>query len=110
MTSSNGNIFRVTGICAGNSPVSGEFPAQRPVTRSFDVFFDLRQNKQLSKQSWSWWFERLSCPLWRHRNDVLIVNSEAADDADVAPAAVIMSGCGPIVFINVIVTLNSNCM
>ena len=30
-------------ICAGNSPVSGEFPAQRPVTRSFDVFFDLRQ-------------------------------------------------------------------
>ena len=28
-------------ICAGNSPVSGEFPAQRPVTRSFDAFFDL---------------------------------------------------------------------
>ena len=28
-------------ICAGNSPVPGEFPAQRPVTRSFDVFFDL---------------------------------------------------------------------
>ena len=38
-------------ICAGNSPVSGEFPAQRPVTRSFDVFFDLRLNKRLSKQS-----------------------------------------------------------
>ena len=37
---------------AGNSPVSGEFPAQRPVTRSFDVFFDLRPNKQLSKQWW----------------------------------------------------------
>ena len=68
MTSSNGNIFRVTGICAGNSPVSGEFPALRPVTRSFDVFFDLRQNKRLRKQSWSWWFEKLSCPLWRHRN------------------------------------------
>ena len=31
-------------ICAGNSPVPGEFPTQRPVTRSFDVFFDLRQN------------------------------------------------------------------
>ena len=29
-------------ICAGNSPVSGEFPAQKPVTRSFDVFFDVR--------------------------------------------------------------------
>ena len=33
-------------ICAGNSPGSGEFPAQRPVTRSFDVFFDLRLNKR----------------------------------------------------------------
>ena len=30
-------------ICAGNSPVPGEFPAQRPVTRSFDVYFDLRE-------------------------------------------------------------------
>ena len=37
-------------ICAGDSPVNGEFPAQRPVTRSFAVFFDLRLNKQLSKQ------------------------------------------------------------
>ena len=36
-------------ICAGNSPVPGEFPTQRPVTRSFDVFFDLRLNKRLSK-------------------------------------------------------------
>ena len=39
-------------ICAGNSPVTSEFPAQRPVTRSFDVFFDLRLNNRLSKQSW----------------------------------------------------------
>ena len=38
-------------ICAGNSPVHGEFPTQRPVTRSFDVYFDLRPNKRLSKQS-----------------------------------------------------------
>ena len=36
-------------ICAGNSPVPGEFPAQKPVTWSFDVFFDLRPNKRLSK-------------------------------------------------------------
>ena len=57
-------------ICAGNSLVPGEFPAQRPVTRSFDVFFDLRLNKRLSKQSWGWWFETLSHPSWRHRNDV----------------------------------------
>ena len=40
-------------ICAGNSPVPGEFPTQRPVTRSFDVFFDLHPNKRLSKQWWN---------------------------------------------------------
>ena len=55
-------------ICAGNSPVTGEFPAQRPVTRSFDVFFYLRLNKRLSKQSRGWWFETPSLPLWRHSN------------------------------------------
>ena len=55
-------------FCAGNSLVPGEFPAQRPATRSFDVFFDLRLNKRLRKQSWGWWFETLSCPLWRHCN------------------------------------------
>ena len=61
-------------ICAGNSPVPGEFPAQGPVTRSFDVFFDLCLNKRLSKQSWGWWFETLSCSLWRHRNDWYHIN------------------------------------
>ena len=58
-------------ICSGNSPVTGEFPAQRPVTRSFDVFFDLRLNKRLSKQLWGWWFEPTSRPLWRHSNDLI---------------------------------------
>ena len=55
-------------ICAGNSPVSGEFPAQRPVTRSFDVFFDLHPNKRLSKQ-WRGWYLR------RHRvhYDVIVM-------------------------------------
>ena len=53
-------------ICAGNSPVPGEFPTQRPVTRSFDAFFDMCLNKRLSKQSWGWWFETPSRPLWRH--------------------------------------------
>ena len=38
-------------LCVGNSPVNGEFPAQRPLTRSFNAFFDLRLNKRLSKQS-----------------------------------------------------------
>ena len=37
-------------ICVGISPVPGEFPSQRPVTRRFDVFFDLRPNKRLNKQ------------------------------------------------------------
>ena len=55
-------------LCAGNSPVPGEFPTQRPVTRIFDVFCDLRLNKRLSKQSRGWWFETLSCPFWRHCN------------------------------------------
>ena len=59
-TSSTGNIFRVTG------PLCWEFPAQRSETRSFDIFFDLRLNKQLNKQSWGWWFETLSRSLWRH--------------------------------------------
>ena len=56
-------------ICVGNSPVTGEFIAQRPVTRSFDVFFDLRMNKRLSKESWGWRFGTPSRPLWRHSNE-----------------------------------------
>ena len=56
-------------LCAGNSPFAGEFPAQRPVTRSFDAFFDLRLNKRFSKQPWGWWFETPSCSLLRHCND-----------------------------------------
>ena len=55
-------------LCAGNSPVTGEFPTQRPVTRSFAVFSDLCQNKRLRKQSWGWWFETPSRSLWRHCN------------------------------------------
>ena len=56
-------------ICAENSPVSGEFATQRPVTRGFDVYFDLRPDKRLSKQTLGWWFETPSHSLWRHRND-----------------------------------------
>ena len=46
----------VTGLWGWNSPVTGEFPSQRPVTRS------------LSKQSWGWWSETPSYPVWRHCN------------------------------------------
>ena len=57
-------------LCEGNSPVTGEVPSQRPVTRSFDVFVDLRMNKQLSKHLWGWWFETPSRTLWRHCNAI----------------------------------------
>ena len=49
MTSSNGNIFRVTG------PLCGEFTCHR--------------HKRLVTQSWGRWFETPSCLLWRHCND-----------------------------------------
>ena len=55
-------------LCAGNSTVTAEFPAQRQVTRSFDIFFHLCLNKRLNKQSWDWWFETPSRSLWRHCN------------------------------------------
>ena len=65
-------------LCERNSPVTGEFPSQRLVTRSFDVFFDLCMDKRLSTQSWGWWFETPSCPLWRHCNDYFWVADNCA--------------------------------
>ena len=62
MTSSNGNISALLAICVWNLPVTGEFPAQRSVTRSFDVFFDLHLNYWLSKHSWSWLFDVVDEP------------------------------------------------
>ena len=49
-------------LCERNSPVTGEFPSQRPVTWSFDESLICALNKWLCKQSWGWW-------LWRHCND-----------------------------------------
>ena len=63
-------------LCAGNSPVTGKFPSQRPVTRSFDVVFDLCPNKGMSKQSWGWWFETPSRSLW-HYCTVLLNTSDS---------------------------------
>ena len=68
MTSSNGNVFRV-------SPVTGEFPAQRPVTRSFDDFFHLHLNEWLSKHWWDWWYKTPSRLLWRHCNAYIYCTS-----------------------------------
>ena len=71
MTSSNGNVFRVTGPLCGEFTGPGDFPTQRPVTRRFDVFSDLRLNKRLSEQPWGWWFETPSWSLWRQCNGYL---------------------------------------
>ena len=58
-------------LCAGNSPIAGEFPSRRPVTRSFDFFY-LGLNKRLSKHSRCWWFETPSRSLW-HRCNVTYI-------------------------------------
>ena len=75
MTSSNGNIFHVTGPLCGEFTGPGEIPTQRPVTRSFDVSFDLRLNKRLSKQPRGWWFETPQWSLWRQCN-VMVTNNQ----------------------------------
>ena len=70
MTSSNGNNLRVTGPLRGELIGHRWIPrTQRSVTWSFDVFFDLRLNKWLSKQSWGWWYETPLPVLWRHCNE-----------------------------------------
>ena len=80
MTSSNGNIFRVTGFLCGEFTGHRWIPrTQRPVTRSFDVFFDLRPNQQLSKQSRRRRFEMpmSSCSLWRYCNAIGEINGRS---------------------------------
>ena len=59
-------------LCAGKSPGTGQFPSQRPVTRTFGVLFDLHLNKRLSKQSICGWFETSWSSLWRHSNGPLM--------------------------------------
>ena len=68
MTSSDGNIFRVTGHLCGEFTGPRWIPAQKASAAELWYFFHLRLNKRLSKESWGWWFETLSRPLWRHRN------------------------------------------
>ena len=68
MTSSKGTISALLAF-VGKSPVTGEFPSQRLVTRSFDVFVDLRLNKRLDKQSKCRWFQSPSRSIWCHCNN-----------------------------------------
>ena len=59
-------FFALLALCRGNSPVTGEFPSQRPVTRSFDVFFALRMDKPFNKPSRRRWVETPFHSLWSH--------------------------------------------
>ena len=68
-TPSNGTIVRVTGPLCGEFTGPGDFPSQRPETRSFNIFFDLRLNILLSKQSWCRSSKTPSRSLWRHCNE-----------------------------------------
>ena len=68
-------FFRIIGSLCGEFTGHRWNPPQRPVTRSLDVSFDLFLNKQLSKQSWGWWFETPSRSLWFHCNDLWIITS-----------------------------------
>ena len=79
-----GTFSALLALYAGNLLVPGQFSAQRSVTRGFDIFFDPCLNKQLSKQSWGWWFETLSCPLWRHCNVYLGQLDICCDDMDLS--------------------------
>ena len=68
MTSSNPNIFSVTGLLWGDFNNDRWIPPKRQGTRKFKGFLDLRLNKRLSKQSRDWWFETPSRSLWCHCN------------------------------------------
>ena len=74
MTSSYETFSVLLALCAGNSPVTGELPSQRPVTQSFDVIFDLRRKIQLTEQVKCRWFEMPSLsgvPDYFDRNKIL---------------------------------------
>ena len=100
MTSSNGNIFHVTGHLCGEFTGLGEFPTQRPVTRSFDAFFDLSLNKRLSKQLWGWWFETPPCPWWCHCNGELSLYANYNPKTKVA---IMPTNIRPVIIENIVI-------
>ena len=95
MTSWNGSIFRVTVPLCGEFTGPSEFPTQRPVTRSFDVFFDLRLNKRLRKQPRGWWFETPLWSLWRHCNGIWMNTSDHRNPLSIGD--IIISHLGTVV-------------
>ena len=87
---------RVSGHLCGEFIVHRWIPAQRPVTWSFGVFFDLSLNKRLSKQSWGWLFKTPSRPLWRHCNVIseVLWYSPASNFTHERPMYVNLTHCG----------------
>ena len=79
MTSSNGCIFRVTSHLCGEFTVPRWIPRTKASDAELWYFFDLRPSKCLSKQSWGWWFETPSCPLWRQCNVMFSLPTPAND-------------------------------
>ena len=73
MTSSNGNNVRVTGHLCGEFTGLRGFPVPKASDAELWCFFYLRLNKRLRKQSWGWWFEKQSRPLWRHCNGINLI-------------------------------------
>ena len=69
MTSSNGNIFRVIGHLCGKFTGPRWIPRTKASDAELWCFLWSASDKRLGKQSWGWWFETLSCPLWRLCND-----------------------------------------
>ena len=101
MTSSNGNIFRVAGHLCGNSPVTGEFPTKRPVTRSFDAFFYLHL----------WVNNREAGEMRRHRAhcDVIVMNKLKENTGSshwVSWTVIIRQKCNQLQYVRL---LSSNC-
>ena len=78
MTSSNGNIFRVTGLLSGEFTGHRWIPCKRPMAWTFHVFFHMHPHKWLSKQWRRWWFETASRSLWRHCNYFFLFHGNIA--------------------------------
>ena len=78
-----GTFTALLALCEGNPPVTGGFSLQRPVTRSFEGFFDLRLIKRLSNQSRRWWSVTPSRSLWRHCHDTYEIETWRAIVKDV---------------------------
>ena len=77
MTSSNGNIFHVTGHLCWEFTCHPWIPRTKASDAELWCFLWSALNKQLSKQSWGWWFETPSRPLWRHCNVRMCYNETA---------------------------------